>query len=271
MNNVKFYLKRTPQEPGATIDQWLSSVKNNPNTQHIYVNLDGWNFAWDPAICDFDIHEWVQQDFKSIENIHLIFACGKTVCDIDSRGLLPRFSKTTFEIWPAYASGKLIKNFKPTQSETLCDVVTEPLCHTKYYTLNTISSILNQRPFVITSAPGMNQTLKNWGFRLFDELFDYDLEPRRVSDISDATTWHHAFTAPLSTLTESDCSELRRLWQPKCRHNLQRLKQIALSDKYIPDIIKPELLSGYPGLDNYYETLCETRHLFKTHEAFKDI
>ena len=139
------------------------------------------------------------------------------------------------------------------------------------YTLNTIKSICYQRPFVIASAPGMNTRLGVLGFELFDELFDYDLEPQSVSDISEAQTWHTEFLRPLDTLTDSDRSELARLWQPKCRHNLQRLKHIVLAGELIPDIIKSELLTGAPGFDNYYEIIQSTRQVLKTHELFRDI
>jgi len=272
----KFFLKHSSQIPGPTINHWLSSISNNPDTQHIYVNLDSWNYAWDIEQCDINYHNQVQSNFRHIENITQIFACGPTVRDdnnspLVTRDYLPMFETTHFEIWPAYQSGKLIKHFKPSESDTVCDVITEPVSHTQYFTLNTIHSILNQRPFIITSAPGMNHTLKRWGFQLFDELFEYDLEPLTVNHESELTSWWDKITAPLQTLTPTDITELRRLWAPKCRHNLQRLKQIALSDKYIPDTIKPELLTGYPGFDNYYETLLQTRHLFKTHSAFKDI
>lgn len=67
-------------------------------------------------------------------------------------------------------------NRNPSYYRTLLDVVPESNAVIRVWTEKTVRPIVNFRPFLIHGAPGANLKLKELGFEIFEELFDYSFE-----------------------------------------------------------------------------------------------
>lgn len=139
------------------------------------------------------------------------------------------------------------------------DIVSESSTDVLYFTEKTVRPIVFGKPFILLGAPGANKRLRELGFQLFDELFDYSLEPTSITHKTQATEWYSKIIKPIFSLTQNDITELNHIWQRVYRANQQLLKHIVMSDDYIPEILKPEIYDGNAHFPNYHRDIQGTR------------
>lgn len=123
------------------------------------------------------------------------------------------------------------------------DIVSESSSVVNFYTEKTVRPIVMGKPFIICGAPGANNYLKNLGFELFEELFDYSAEPSTANTVEESYSFYHKLIAPLFSLTLQDCRELAETWAPKLLHNQKVWKDIVMSDEHLPEVLKQDLLA----------------------------
>ena len=139
------------------------------------------------------------------------------------------------------------------------DIVSESSTDVQYFTEKTVRPLVFGKPFILVGAPGANNRLKELGFQLFDELFDYDLEPQYASNKDQCVEWYKEIIKPIFSLTKNDMIELDHMWQRVYRANQQLLKHIVLSDDYIPELIKPEIYHDNHHFPNYHRDILANK------------
>lgn len=109
--------------------------------------------------------------------------------------------------------------------QTLLDLVPESSCAISVFTENTVRPIVNFKPFLIFGAPGINLKLKELGFEIFEELFDYGFEDctqdqQRATLIADQLSELQLKHSP------DNYSTLYEMVKPKLMHNAEVLCNI---------------------------------------------
>jgi len=118
---------------------------------------------------------------------------------------------------------------------SLIDLVTESTVDHKFITEKTYVPIFYKKPFLILGCKGIHHILKNQGFELYDEIFDYsfDLEDsldRRIQGIVDN----------LDRLKNKSYNTLRSVIQKKLEYNQHHAVSMANDKSLIPSIMFEE-------------------------------
>ena len=120
--------------------------------------------------------------------------------------------------------------------ESFFQLVSETCPRTKFITEKTVTPLLVGKPFLVAGAPGLHKLLKDLGFELYDELFDYSFD-----DIVDTA---HRFNKiceiikPITNLSLDQCRSLHSKIQDKIIHNRTRVVELAYDQNYIPQIVR---------------------------------
>ena len=150
------------------------------------------------------------------------------------------------------------------------DIVSESSTDVVYFTEKTVRPLVFGKPFILLGAPGANHRLRQLGFQLFDELFDYSLEPLHGTD-HDQYDWYSEIIKPVFSLTKNDMIELDHIWQRVYRANKQLLKHIVMTDDYIPEILKPEIYEDNIHFPNYHRDIHNLRQRMLEDSIFNKI
>jgi hypothetical protein len=107
----------------------------------------------------------------------------------------------------------------------LIEVVTETLTEYIRFTEKTWKPILNQRPFLILGGLGIHQKLRDLGFKLFDDIFDYSFDEeisrnKRIDGIINN----------LNRLKNKNWKSIYKRCRPTIKHNYELLKKIYYYD-----------------------------------------
>lgn len=139
--------------------------------------------------------------------------------------------------------------------ESFCQLVTEATIYSYFITEKTIPALKYMKPFIISSRVGIHKVLKDFGFELYDEVFDYsfDSEP-------DEEKRFEMIAQNLLRIANTSNDELTKLTEkiyPKLLHNKEHYKNL------IQDINK---------IDPFVVNLCENhreiiepQHMIYTH------
>lgn len=114
-----------------------------------------------------------------------------------------------------------------------CDLVVESVTGDIFWTEKTVRPIMLGKPFFIIGAPGINTSLKDYGFQLYDELFDYseDNNPNVEHRIS-------CIVHQLKSLENQNLSDIYDSLQDKILYNYQQFKNIMAIQPTRPEISK---------------------------------
>jgi len=140
--------------------------------------------------------------------------------------------------------------------QSLLNVVAESTMDTVFITEKTCTALLFSKPFIIFGAKNFHQVLKDMGFELYDELFDYSFD-----SLDDHSMRLNGIMENLNRLKNQNYSALYSLVKDKVQRNRQRMIDIATSKQYIPAICQNhiEYLKKNPSLatgrDIYYMEL----------------
>jgi len=124
----------------------------------------------------------------------------------------------------------------------LIDLVVESTPSTIFYTEKTARPICLGKIFFIVGAPGMNLRLRNLGFEIFEEIFDYSQDNN-----PDLQTRIQSISKQLVRLQDADWNRLHQSVLPKIKHNWELIKHLQKNHPNRPEIMKtPQAQELYP-------------------------
>ena len=143
-----------------------------------------------------------------------------------------------FKYWDFDGPGWQIDPF---YAEGLFDIVPETQHGISMLTQKSCQPILYRKPFCVIGNSYQNHLLKDLGFELFDEVFDYSTEvPNDNPRFYRYDNFYNHMDNMLKNMWDIDTSLTSlHTWEmkfrPKLDHNLGRYMEILFSDDYIPE------------------------------------
>ena len=116
--------------------------------------------------------------------------------------------------------------------ETFLTVVTESSDKFIFHTEKTYRTILLEQPFLSFGAKNQNTTLRQYGFELYDEIFNYSLDG---SETIDERT--QGIVNNINTIKDKNLYELYELIKDKVMYNKKNAMKIIDNDPYIPNVL----------------------------------
>jgi hypothetical protein len=124
------------------------------------------------------------------------------------------------------------------------------------------------KPFLVAGSMHYHKLLKDMGFRLYDELFDYSFD-----DVSDIKVRYDLIAENIKKYSNKSTTELKELYDmvyEKCVHNKKVALRLATDSSLVPtvwrDLINYQLVND---ISSYPETI---NNFIKTNESkFKEI
>ena len=113
-----------------------------------------------------------------------------------------------------------------------------------FITEKTVIPLLIGKPFLVAGAPNYHKLLKDLGFELYDELFDYSFDG--IENITERFTGICENIKNITNLSLDECREFHSKIQDKITHNRNRAIEIAYDRNYVPELVK-NILDGYAG------------------------
>lgn len=115
----------------------------------------------------------------------------------------------------------------------LINLITESTTDSKVIDISekTINAIISEMPFIIVGTPYVHQTLKNWGFELYTEIFDYEFD----SFLSEEKRIENIVIQLKKLKNKYSClQQLHSLLRSKTKQNKNRLIEIIKNEELIP-------------------------------------
>lgn len=129
---------------------------------------------------------------------------------LDPEGIIEH--EQQFDLWPNISK----------YTQCFVDVVTESTCEAYFITEKTVRPLLFAQPFLVISRPGYHMWLQDeWGFQLYDEIFDYSFDSieevdKRIEAVVDQLV-------KFENMSKSQLLELRNSVQEKIEYNFYNL------------------------------------------------
>jgi hypothetical protein len=121
------------------------------------------------------------------------------------------------------------------ETKCLINLVTETFCGENkdaliYHTEKTFKNYLIEQPFIVVGSPNQNTNITKYGFKLYDEIFDYSFDEQysKINRIKDVLV-------NLLILKDKDYKKLYELVDEKIKYNKKRALEIINNDPYIPE------------------------------------
>ena len=168
--------------------------------------------------------------------------------------------------WPPGQS-----SFDTTYFDGLIDLVsTTSIVHVMYCE-KTLRPLLTGKPFLLFGAPNSNNHLKDFGFELYDEIFDYTNDnnfsdqiygfPHNLMKIRRRSRNYDQMLKPLFDMDKSPAAvkDLYLRTREKARHNQRVLMDIIFDDDRIPYVFerhRPEINLYFAGVLHSREKLA---------------
>lgn len=121
------------------------------------------------------------------------------------------------------------KNLGPAQyNNAFCDIVCETEPTVPHYTEKTARPIYTEIPFIVVGCVGANTQLTEYGFELYNEIWDYSFDiidnlEDRIIQIAQQVKW-------LCDLSIAERNALQKKIQPKLLHNKQVLMALEMTN-----------------------------------------
>jgi hypothetical protein len=178
--------------------------------------------------------------------------------------------QTNFDTETITVNGKILDKgifnmFLPKESfQSCCDVVLETYLNgPTYFTEKTWKQIVLERPFIMIGAKGINHHLRDLGFELYDEIFnyDYDLEDNDLVRLK-------GFWAQIERYLDFEVSEFEKkleLIKEKLIHNRNvYMEKLSFIDKTLQQLADDCYLFHYLYL-HPTNNIAKHQHLFDDH------
>ena len=121
---------------------------------------------------------------------------------------------------------------------TALNIVIESTEHGTFYTEKTFQAIQWAKPFVIIGSPDDNLKLKEFGFKLWDEFFDYEgyskVEPGNTEKLIDMIT--DDLVRIIDKYGDNPAA-FREICQDRAYYNKKRLSEIVTQGLFVPESI----------------------------------
>lgn len=101
-----------------------------------------------------------------------------------------------------------------------------------FITEKTVKAIFLKQPFLVFGNPGFHSKLKQWGFKLYTELFDYGFDI-----ISNPELRAELIVKEFEKLSSIDIHEMYKVLEPKLIHNMNRGIELMNSYEHNKEII----------------------------------
>jgi hypothetical protein len=120
------------------------------------------------------------------------------------------------------------------------DISPESFTNVNVITQKSCQPILWKKPFCMIGSANQNTVLKDMGFELFEEVFDYSDETPVLMDVRTSAQLHDHYDKMLTNLWEIERTpESYKSWNekfaPKYEHNLNRMIQLTFDDDCVPN------------------------------------
>jgi hypothetical protein len=150
----------------------------------------------------------------------------------------PYFDFNNFNVRPNYLddsekinSGNywhIFQSFTDSSFQAITETVTEPI----FLTEKTFIPILNKKPFIIYGAESINISLTEFGFKLYDEVFNYSFD-----SIKDKNIRAQEYVKEIKRVCgEYTPTEIYEKLKPTAEYNYRNAIEIMKEKKYIPEI-----------------------------------
>ncbi len=112
------------------------------------------------------------------------------------------------------------------------DLVSETTSSHSLRTEKIYRPLLFEQIFLCLGCKDINKNLKNYGFEIFEEIFNYDFDSK-----STVNGRIDGIIENIKNLKDKDLNELYNIIKPKLKHNKKRAIEIVENDEYIPEIL----------------------------------
>jgi hypothetical protein len=117
-------------------------------------------------------------------------------------------------------------------NDTFVSLVGESTTRTVFFTEKTWMPMFLRRPGLYINAPGSYQKLVDYGFKLYDEIFDYSFDSE-----TDELTRIKLITDNLERVTQGNIKEMYKLVESKVIFNYNKCISMALDTTLIPKVV----------------------------------
>lgn len=124
----------------------------------------------------------------------------------------------------------------------LFDIAAESETQANLISQKSLQPVLFKKPFCLIGSANQNTVMKDLGFEIFDEFFDFSDETDDLLSVRTRPQQYAHYDNMLSDLWSIDDSpqalkDLRESLEPKLEHNLDRFVKILFDDEFVPDIV----------------------------------
>jgi hypothetical protein len=133
---------------------------------------------------------------------------------------------------------------------SLFSLVSESSISRLFITEKTAIPLLMARPFIVQGAPGFHSYLRDLGFELYDELFDYKFD--RYLDYRNRTD---CIIENIKRLKKENLKDLYKSVHEKTIRNRQRAIDIVKNTKLIPEIVVSNEYARYVYRKELYQII----------------
>ena len=147
--------------------------------------------------------------------------------------------------------------------QSFFQLVSETSGDARFITEKTVLPLLFGKPFIIAGGPKIHQSLKDLGFELYDELFDYSFD--NIENVEDRFTAICQNVKNITNLSLEECRQIHPKIQAKIDHNKNRAIELAYTDVDTPQFIK-DVVEYYDKTSNRLDNI-----LITTYDAIRNI
>jgi hypothetical protein len=219
INRSFYYLKDKNFKEKDNINYLFLSMMNLPREHRCFL-MDGifkYNFqqmsalTWHYTTTEYDWKYWIPQKLMLTDVL---------------------FSKVHYENQVNENFVSSIHTLPNEFSQSLFSLVSESSVNRIFITEKTAIPLIMGQPFIVQGAPGFHSYLKDLGFELYTELFDYTFD--RQIDYKKRT---ESILENINSLKDKDWKSLYSLVYEKTLRNKDRAIKIAQDRNFVPAII----------------------------------
>lgn len=124
----------------------------------------------------------------------------------------------------------------------LFDVASETTTQANLISQKSLQPVLFKKPFCLIGSANQNTIMKDLGFEIFDEFFDFSNESDDLLTIRTRPQQYAHYDNMLKDLWSLDDSppaleNLHKSLESKLEHNLDRFVKILFDDEFVPDVV----------------------------------
>lgn len=203
-------------------DKFIMTMNNRATTHRRFMMkwLDYYNLLTDSYF------SWIRPTNWNFKRMHSTFDSDMIWSKEEKRYFLPSQTWVTKHDSPHFEDD-IPKEFY----RTFVNVVNETSTKVVFVTEKTWRCLLLGKPFIVNGAPNFHKSLKEKGFKLYDEIFDYSFD-----SIENDEKRCQQIAQQLYNLKDSDLEQLYDSIYHKLIYNQNLCKEMILNNVGIPDI-----------------------------------